>query len=83
MRIGLMRVRRERMALQKLSADPASWLPDPKDLGKLRGKGVAIVKGKVVASGTDFEAVHKRAKRQHPTETVGMFRIPRQRAMLY
>ena len=55
----------------------------PEELKKFRGKHVAIIKDKIVASGDDAIEVLQKAKKQHPNKRLVLAFVPREETFIW
>lgn len=53
-----------------------------KELSKFRGKHIAIIKNKVVASGSNAINVLEKAKREHPNEDPVLAFVPKEETLV-
>ena len=53
-----------------------------KDLSKFRGKHIAIIKNKVVASGSKAIDVLEKARKEHPNEEPVLAFVPREGTLI-
>lgn len=53
-----------------------------KELSKFRGKHIAIIKNKVVASGNNAISVFEKAKKDHPNEKPVLAFVPKEETLV-